>query len=307
MSLAEVRIQHDRLAHSAGIVKGRSGFAIRIHVEHLEEVRQTLLPGSSPQPHLGPPSDIHLYKISPTPLIATRDDVVDFLAKNLTQCKSAIRRQLGPRAWLIALDQPMSSDYITLREGFILFSPWKQGRHYDSIRESVLVGDPKVLKQATQHITAAIVGTPTPMGGRTVAQGPRPPPQGPIQTAIQENSKTVEDKLLAIIEEQRAKSEERFASIESQMEASKNTTIQGLEEAGDRQTKHEISMQQALQKVENSSKTQSEAIETQMNTQFTRLFAELAKMQGGKEQKDTKRSPAPSPDAVEPNKSAKTS
>ena len=97
ISLAEVRIQHDRLAQSAGIVKGRTGFAFRSPLEHLDEIRQTLLPGSSPQPHLGPPSEIHLYKISPTPLNATRDDVVAFLAKNLTQCKSAIRRQLGPR------------------------------------------------------------------------------------------------------------------------------------------------------------------------------------------------------------------
>ena len=276
-------------------------------MEHLDEVRQILLPGSTPQPHLGPPSELHLYKISPTPLNATRDDVAEFLTKTLTNCKSAIRRQLGPRAWLIALDHPMTSEYVTLREGFILFSPWRQGKHYDNIRESVLVGDPKVLKQATHHISNAIIGTPTPMGGKPSNLGTRPPPHGPIQTAIQENGKTVEDKLLAVIEEQRIKNAEKFASIESQMESTKRATLQNLEEARDRQTKHEQSMQQAIQRVETNTKTQSEGIEAQMTAQFAKLFAELAKMQGPKETKDAKRSPAPSPDFAESNKSAKTS
>ena len=117
----------------------------------------------------------------------------------------------------------------------------------------------------------------------------------------------MEDKLLAVIEEQRIKNEEKFANIESQMESTKKATIQNLEEARNRQTKHEQSMQQAIQRVETNTKTQSEGIEAQMTAQFAKLFAELARMQGPKEQKDAKRSPAPSPDSVEPNKSAKTS
>ena len=57
----------------------------------------------------------------------------------------------------------------------------------------------------------------------------------------------------------------------------------------------------------NTTKAQSEGIEAQMTSQFAKLFAELSKMQNNKDHKDTKRSPAPSPDAAEPNKSAKTS
>ena len=181
----------------------------------------------------------------------------------------------------------------------------KKGRHYDSIRASVLVGDPKVLKQATQHISAAIVGAPTPVKEEHPCKAhvlPRMDPSRRPYRRVASQLKT----LLAVIEEQRIKNEENFASLETQMEASKNTTIKSLEEASDRQTKHEISMQQAIYRVETTTKAQSEGIEPQMTTQFAKLFAELTKMQGGKEQKDTKRSPAPSPDAAEPNKSAKT-
>ena len=50
MSLAEVRIQHDRLAHSAGIVKGRSGFAIRTHLEHWRKFARPYSPVPHPNP-----------------------------------------------------------------------------------------------------------------------------------------------------------------------------------------------------------------------------------------------------------------
>ena len=171
LSLSEVRIQHDRPAHSAGIIKGRTGFAIRPPWNTLMKFARFCSLGHHP----------NLTWVHPPNFTFTRSARHRSMLPEMTllssKCKSAIRRQLGPpRAWLIALDHPMTSEYVTLREGFILFSPWRQGRHYDSIRESVLVGDAKVLKQATQHISAAIVGTPTPMGGRPSNSGTRPPP-----------------------------------------------------------------------------------------------------------------------------------
>ena len=287
-NLTEVRRQHDVLEHAAGIIKGKRGFAARVPTEKLEEAKQRLYPGQMVQPSLDPTGQVCLYKVSPT----------NFLNKTLRHYTVQVRKQVGPTSWLIAVNNKIQEDFISTNQGYLILQEWRSGKNQSSFRHAVVVGNPRVLKQATETIGS--------IPQRVVAENPeaqtstaRPPPQGPVQQMLQETNKETEEKLMAIIQGNKRDTEDQIRALRQQLDETKSSNNAAIDELKQQQQHH----QQSLERVERATKTQAQSIEKQMSDQFAALFKELRGMKGTPE---GKRSPAPSPDG-EPNKAAKTS
>ena len=297
-SLADCRRKHDTLMHATGIIKGQKGFAVRIPTEHLDEAKKVLYPGQSLQPTLDPKEIVQMYKVSPTPVGATQEDVSSFLRRALPMYTIQVRRQVGPTSWLIAVNGTIDKDFVPMKEGHLVLQPWRSGRNVDSFRQAVLVGNPKVLRRASEAVTFA--GAIPPGDVVESLPNPRPPPQGPVQQLVTESKRETEDRFTALFLEHKKQTEGKIEALQKKMEESKAKNDEAIAELRTSQQGH----QEALERVEQSGRVQSKALETQMADQFATLLREIRGMKGVPE---GKRSPAPSPDASEPSKSLKTS
>ena len=195
-SLADCRRKQDTLMHAAGIVKGNRGFAVRIPTEHLDEAKKVLYPGQPWQPTLDPKESVQMYKVSPTPVGATQADVSSFLRRALPADTIQVRRQVGPTSWLIAVNGTIEQDFVAMKEGYLVLQEWRSGRNVDSFRHAVLVGNPRVLRKASEAVSFAggfVPGEPS-----EITPNLRPPPQGPVQQLVADCKKETEDRITTL-------------------------------------------------------------------------------------------------------------
>ena len=293
----EVRGQHDVLENATGIIKGKRGFAVRVPTEKIEEAKQYLFPGQLVQPSLDPTEQVCLYKVSPTPLGATQEDVASFLNGVLKSYTVQVRKQIGPTAWLIAVNNKIQEDFISTNQGYLVLQEWKSGKNQSSFRDAVVVGNPRVLKKATETL-GNVPQRVVPEQPESFASMVRPPPSGPVQQMLQVTNKETEDKLMAIIQGNKRDTEEQLKALRQQLEETKTSGHTAIDHLKQQQQNH----QHSLERVEQATKNQAQSIEKQMSEQFAALFKEIRGMKGLPEGKGC---PAPSPEG-EPSKAAKT-
>ena len=105
-SLAEVQTSHDKHPDAVGVVRSRKGFGIRFPKDSLAVAKQAINPGVPFHPATSQGVDPNLlFKISPTPLGAGRDDVQDYLNKQPELLDPKVIRQIGPKGWLVAFSK----------------------------------------------------------------------------------------------------------------------------------------------------------------------------------------------------------
>ena len=291
--LPQVRIAHDKLPHSCGIIRSKKGFGIRVEADKFQEAYRLLHPNGPAPTHLGPPESVCQYKMSPAPIGATSQDILDFLQKTIPSHRFAIRRQLSPQAWLIASHEAIEQEYIFSSMGYILLQPWSTGRHTDPIRNSVLVGNPRVLRQVSKGMDVGASRHPVEHKPTTTE---RPPPAGPVQDLVDTKIRQSEEKILALLQDHRDKVTEQQNDIKT-MVAQNQEQCQTRFERIETNLKHqEQELTKALEDVKQSNQQGREALEKSMSEQFANMLRELGKM--------GKRSPAPSPESSEPSNKA---
>ena len=159
-----------------------------------EQLRKVVHPTKAFMPALGPTEDITLYKLSPTPIGATAEDVSNFLT---TQAKlsGVARKQLNTKAWLVAV-VGKAPNYLQTKAGFVIFQQWKQWRTPSTVQEATVVG-PRSLQWAEP------AGSVTKPQATAPPQGPgnRPDPQGPVQNLLDVKVKESEEQILKSVEE----------------------------------------------------------------------------------------------------------
>ena len=297
-NLAECRRKHDTVLHAMGIIKGARGYAVRIPNEHVDEAKKTLYPGQPLQPSLNPTEQVCMYKVSPTPLGATQEDVDNFLRSALPSYTIQGRRQIGPTSWLIAVNGTIQEDYVAMKEGYLVLQEWRTGRNQDTFRRAVLVGNPKVLRRASEAVGHVLAAEDGEFPQQIVPQ--RPAPQGPVQQLVSDRNRETEDRITAMLNEHKKQTDQRMQDLQARIEENKGTNDRAIEELRTNQLGH----QQALERVEQTTKKQTQAIESQMSEPFATLLREI---RGMKSTPEGKRTPAPSPESLEPSKTAKTS
>ena len=219
--------------------------------------------------------------------------MANFLNGALRNYTVQVRKQVGPTSWLIAVNNKIQEDFISTNQGYLVLQEWRSGKNQSSFRHAVVVGNPRVLKQATETIGN--------IPQRVVVEHPevptsavRPPPQGPVKQMLQETSKETEEKLMAIIQGKKRDTEDQIRALRQQLDetrSSNNAAIDGLKQ----QQQHH---QQSLERVERATKTQAQSIEKQMSDQFAALFKELRGMKEHPRVND----PQPRPLTVNPTK-----
>ena len=211
-NLADCRRKHDTLLHATGIIKGNRGHAVRIPVEFLDEAKQILYPGQPLQPTLNPQERVQMYKVSPTPVGATQEDVSSFLRRALPSYTIQVRRQVGPTSWLIAVNGVIEEDFVPMKEGYLVLQEWRSGRNVDSFRNAVLVGNPGVLRKASEAV--AFSGGLVPGDAHEVLPNPRPPPQGPVQQLMADCKKETEDRVSALFQEHKKQTDGKIEALQ---------------------------------------------------------------------------------------------
>ena len=183
-SLDQVRVAHAKLAGACGLIRTKRGFGIRVPTDRFDECRRMLLPDEPAAPHLGRDSELWHFKISPTPVGATAEDILHFIGTCIPDVKSTVKRQLGPRAWLISFASPIDTEYVHSKEGFVVLQPWHVGRKHDPLRNAIVVGNPRLLKDAVASTTSGVAGA---RGPPAPPSGPPPPrtAQGPVQELLE--------------------------------------------------------------------------------------------------------------------------
>ena len=80
------------------------------------------------QPSLDPKDQFQMYKVSPTPVGATQEDVSSFLRRALPAYTIQVRRQVGPTSWLIAVNGAIQQEFVAMKEGYLVLQAWRTGR-----------------------------------------------------------------------------------------------------------------------------------------------------------------------------------
>ena len=263
MDLPQAQVTHDKLEAAYGLTRTKRGIAVRVDASQFESTRQALFPGRDFPPQVGKPSEIFHFRLSPTPLGATPQDINDFLAKYVPTIEGAARKQISPKAWMVALNAHPPETYLQTDVGFVIFEKWVQGQKPDPIKEAVLVGNAAALRRATSSAEG-----PSPPNLPQVAQSGqpqanRPPPQGPVQAMIDNRVQQVENKFAAMLEAQKQ---------------TMDTQIQALKESQDKLASDFQSERQSVQtsiaQLQKSTKDQT----TTMESGFNRIFAQLDKL-----------------------------
>ena len=284
-TLQEVRILHDKLQGGCGLVRSRRGLGIRVETVNFEETRRTLFPHQDTRPDIGPASGLFDYKLSPAPIGATTDDVVTFLEKSFPSIKSTVRRQIGPRTWVVSFASELTDKFIQAKEGFIILQPMPSTKKRDPMRDAVLVGNPTILRDvsASSSNTLAQIF----QSNQQPSIHPRPPAPGPVQDALDAKIKASEERMKALISQQKEDQASMHQQLANKIDENKRDHDGRLRVMEQDLCKHQ---KETTDAVNDLKKTMSE--------QFATMLTEISKMN----RKDAKRSPAPSPD--EPNAKA---
>ena len=214
-----------------------------------------------------------------------------FLGKCIPDVKSTVKRQLGPRAWLVSFAAPIDTEYVHSKDGFVVLQPWQVGRKHDPLRNAIAVGNPKLLKDAVASITQGPGPNRGPPSLTPAVQPPRTA-QGPVQELLDTKIRASEDRMKILLDEQRALSETRLGEMRSRLDkhqACQELKTTHIEEA---LQKHRTETQMAVQELKETSCQNHNRLERSMSEQFSAMLAELGKLTRG----EAKRSPAPSPE-----------
>ena len=290
-SLETVRIAHAKLAGACGLVRTRRGFGIRVENSQYEHCRRSLLPDEPQTPHLGRDSELWHYKLSPTPVGATSEDILKFTVGNFPDVKSTVKRQLGPRAWLISFAAPIDKEYLQSREGFLVLQPWQMGKRHDPLRGAIAVGNPRILKEVVVSSSSISGAPPRPNAPQAPQTAPRTAP-GPVQEMLDAKIRASEDKLRALIEEQKTSTDSRHSELRSrldQFQKVQDLKITHLEEA---LQDHRKETQQVAQEIKQTSQENHSRLEKTMSEQFANMLTEISKLT----RQDSKRTSEPSPE-----------
>ena len=290
-SLETVRIAHAKLAGACGLVRTWRGFGIRVENAQYEQCRRSLLPDEPQTPHLGRDSELWHYKLSPTPVGATSEDILKFTVGNFPDVKSTVKRQLGPRAWLISFAAPIDKEYLQSREGFLVLQPWQMGRRHDPLRGAIAVGNPRILKEVVVSSSSTSGAPPRPSAPQAPQTAPRTAP-GPVQELLDAKIRASEDKLRALIEEQKTSTDSRHSELRSrldQFQKVQDLKITHIEEA---LQDHRKETQQVAQEIKQTSQENHSRLERTMSEQFANMLAEISKLT----RQDSKRTSEPSPE-----------
>ena len=156
--LSQVRTAHDKLPYSCGLIRSRKGFGIRVETSKYMEAYKILHPTGVAPTLMGPPKSAYQYKLSPAPLGATAQDILDFLRKSIKipSHTFAVRRQISPKAWLVASQEAIEQEYIYSTSGYVLLQPWSTGKYTDPLRDAIVVGNgpaPSYQRDGSRHVT----------------------------------------------------------------------------------------------------------------------------------------------------------
>ena len=223
---------------------------------------------------------------------------MQFVGKSIPDVKSTVKRQLGPRAWLISFAAPIETEYVHSKDGFVVLQPWHIGRKHDPLRNAIAVGNPRILKGAIAAASPCppVVARGPPTVMHTVPQARTA--QGPVQELLEAKIKASEDRMKALLEEQRTAAESRLTDMRSRLDqhqACQEVKARQIEET---LQQHRAETQQAVQELKETSCQNHSRLERSMSEQVSAMLAELGKLTRG----ETKRSPAPSPDGGNPEK-----
>ena len=291
--LSQVRIAHDKLPYSCGLIRSRKGFGIRVETSKYMEAYKILHPTGVAPTLMGPPGSACQYKLSPAPLGATAQDILDFLRKSIPSHTFAVRRQISPKAWLVASQEAIEQEYIYSTSGYVLLQPWSTGKYADPLRDAIVVGNPRVLRQATKGMDLGMsLQVPDPK----TAIPERPPATGPVQDLVDVKIKQSEDRLLTLLKEHREKVAEQQEEVKNMVQRNQEHNLEKFENLSTSLRHQELELSKALDDVKQSNQQGREALEKSMSEQFANMLRELGKM--------GKRSPAPSPEHAEPQSKA---
>ena len=164
---------------------------------------------------MAPPGSAYQYKLSPAPLGATAQDILDFLRKSIPSHTFAVRRQISPKAWLVASQEAIEQEYIYSTSGYVLLQPWSTGKYTDPLRDAIVVGSPRVLRQATKGMDLGM-SPQVPDPKTTIPE--RPPATGPVQDLVDVKIKQSEDRLLTVLKEHREKVAEQQEEVKNMVQ-----------------------------------------------------------------------------------------
>ena len=302
-SLHAAQVQHDKISKAYGLVRSRRDLGIRVLISDFEQLRKVVHPTKAFMPALGPTEDVTLYKLSPTPIGATAEDVSNFLT---TQAKlsGVARKQLNAKAWLVAVVGKAPS-YLQTKAGFVIFQQWKQWRTPSTVQEATVVG-PRSLQWAQP---AGSVPKPQSTLPPQV-QGNRPDPQGPVQNLLDAKVKESEDRILKSVEEkllqatqanqtevlqvkdQLAKQEnnlEQMQASQTEMAAAQSEIQADIMQLQEESQRHQSTLQASISKLEASAQSQTET----MTTKFEQVLAEIGRLSSIKRTPSHSRDPSP--------------
>ena len=238
-TLETARIAHAKLAGACGLVRTRRGFGIRVESSQYDGCRRLLLPDEPQTPHLGRDSELWHYKLSPTPVGATSEDILKF----------------------------------TLARGY-------------------RSGKPRILKDV---VVSSSSSTSTPLRQQVPPAPPAVAPRtapGPVQELLDAKIKASEDKMKALIEDQRVAAESRHTELRSrldQFQAVQDLKMTQLEET---LQEHRSEAQQVVQELKQTTQDNHCRLERTMSEQFANMLTEISKLT----RQESKRTSEPSPE-----------
>ena len=223
---------------------------------------------------------------------ATSEDILKFTLGNFPDIKSTVKRQLGPRAWLLSFAAPINKEYLQSKEGFLVLQPWQVGKRHDPLRGAIAVGNPRILKDV---VVSSSSSTSTPLRQHVPLAPPGVAPRtapGPVQELLDAKIKASEDKMKALIEDQRVAAESRHTELRSrldQFQAVQDLKMTQLEET---LQEHRSEAQQVVQELKQTTQDNHCRLERTMSEQFANMFTEISKLT----RQESKRTSEPSPE-----------
>ena len=289
-NLSEVQTSHDKHPDAMGVVRSRKGFGIRFPKDSMAAAKQLLTPGIPFHAAVFQGVDPNLlFKISPTPLGAGRDDVQDYLSKQPELSDPKVIRQIGPKGWLVAFSKVPGRLFFFSGGSHIILQQWVTKGDRDPLRSAVIVGNNASVKAALQGW-----GAPGDLQRAAPVMEPalRPPPQGPTQDKLSQ----MESKLTKMVEEVRegCRKEIQMATdthSEKILEVQKMTKIEVDKLRAEQTTSHE-ELKQLSHDTRQETQKKMDALDQTMSTGFQKMMEEFHRMK----QKDLKRNASPSPD-----------
>ena len=187
-------VASSKLATSLGLCRSRKHIGIRVLHADYEAARQVLHLALHLRHFIGSGEGVD-FRVSPTPLGATRADVQAYLSKALS-CKAHVRHQLSSQAWLVTTKRKPDNLLLHCASCFVLLEEWRPASKAPWCRE------------AWTTTEAALKVTP--------ATQPRPFPEGPTKALVNSLVSALEHKVDGRIGQLEARLEARLKTVEGQ-------------------------------------------------------------------------------------------